>query len=96
MSTVAEIEKSLQTLPQEYLSEVNDFVEFLKAKVQKQNRRKFPKRPDNPSPSGDPWFDDPKNLALVDERVLAMKEGKSKTVAVLKTKQEVHDFIANL
>jgi hypothetical protein len=34
--------------------------------------------PDNPSPSGDPWFDDPQNLKIVNEAVAEYKSGKSK------------------
>ncbi|MDR3234149.1 MAG: hypothetical protein LBT46_10895 [Planctomycetaceae bacterium] len=34
------------------------------------------KNPDNPSPSGDPWFDDPQNLAVVDEGIRQMKAGE--------------------
>ena len=28
-----------------------------------------PKNPNNPSPSGDVWFDDPKNLAIVEDSI---------------------------
>lgn len=33
---------------------------------------------ENPSPSGDPWFDDPENLAELDEGIRQYKEGKTK------------------
>ena len=33
---------------------------------------------ENPSPSGDPWFDDPENLAELDEGIRQHKEGKTK------------------
>jgi len=37
---------------------------------------------DNPSPSGDPWFDDPRNIAILDEAIQDSKEGKGKCVTV--------------
>jgi hypothetical protein len=33
---------------------------------------------ENPSPSGDPWFDDPENLAELNEGIRQYKEGKTK------------------
>lgn len=33
----------------------------------------------NPSPSGDPWFDDPENIASVNRGIAQMKEGKGRT-----------------
>jgi len=32
------------------------------------------KKPDNPSPSGDPWFDDPRNIAIVMEAFKAQRK----------------------
>lgn len=32
----------------------------------------------NPSPSGDPWFDDPENMAELNEGIRQYKEGKTK------------------
>jgi hypothetical protein len=48
-------------------------------------RRKFPKNPDNPSPSGDPYWDNPANLRMLDEAVKDLEEiraGRQKTVTV--------------
>jgi len=36
--------------------------------------------PLNPSPSGDPWWDDPRNAAMVAERVERAKRGEAKYV----------------
>ena len=33
---------------------------------------------ENPSPSGDPWFDDQKNMADLNESIRQHKEGKTK------------------
>lgn len=33
---------------------------------------------ENPSPSGDPWFDDPENLAMVQRGIEDMKAGRCK------------------
>jgi len=35
---------------------------------------------DNPSPSGDPWFDDPRNVAIVLEGIKSAKEEKCVSV----------------
>jgi hypothetical protein len=51
--------------------------------------------PNNPSPSGDPWFDDPQNLAMLNERVREMKDGKISAVR-LETKEDIRNFFKNL
>lgn len=33
-------------------------------------------KPANPSPSGDPWFDDPENIAIVMEGIADRKAGR--------------------
>lgn len=37
---------------------------------------------DNPSPSGDTWFDDPDNLAMVLKGIEEIKEGKGREVGM--------------
>lgn len=37
---------------------------------------------ENPSPSGDPWFDDPRNIAELDEGIRQYREGKTVTLSV--------------
>jgi len=37
-------------------------------------------KPDNPSPSGDPWFDDPRNIAIVKEGIQSAKKEKCVSV----------------
>ncbi len=37
---------------------------------------------ENPSPSGDPWFDDPENMASVIRGVEEMKAGKGRTYSM--------------
>lgn len=49
----------------------------------------------NPSPSGDPYFADPANLAEVEERVKEYKEGKVTATVVLRTAEEITNFINN-
>jgi hypothetical protein len=34
----------------------------------------------NPSPSGDPWFDDPRNMEELSRRIEDLRSGKSKTI----------------
>ena len=50
----------------------------------------------NPSPSGDPWFDDPENMAEVEKRVKAHKEGKVKSTVVLQYTEDITNFINSL
>lgn len=50
----------------------------------------------NPSPSGDEWFDDPKNLAEIESRIQAYKEGKTEVTVTLRSTEEIKDFISNL
>lgn len=50
----------------------------------------------NPSPSGDPYFADPANLAEVEERIKEYKEGKVTATVVLRTAEEITNFINNL
>lgn len=35
----------------------------------------------NPSPSNDPYFDDPRNLEEIDRRIANLRDGKSKLVS---------------
>ena len=51
------------------------------------------KNPNNPSPSGDPWYDDPRNVAAVKEAIQSMKEEDG---IVLKSKEEIAEYFANL
>jgi hypothetical protein len=53
------------------------------------------KNPNNPSPSGDPWYDDPRNIAIVMEGIQSAKEEKEKGI-VLKSKEDIKEFFANL
>ena len=50
----------------------------------------------NPSPSGDPWFDNPENLAEVEKRIKARKNGKADTTVVLHSAEDIKNFINNL
>ena len=51
------------------------------------------KKPNNPSPSGDPWFDDPRNIAIVKE---AIQSAKDENEIVLTSKQDIKEYFANL
>lgn len=37
---------------------------------------------ENPSPSGDPWFDNPENMAELQEGMAEMKAGKGKSYSI--------------
>lgn len=50
----------------------------------------------NPSPSGDSYFADPANLTEVEERVKAHKEGKVKATVVLRSAEDITNFINSL
>jgi hypothetical protein len=49
--------------------------------------------PDNPSPSNDPWFNDPINIEALDRSIAQAKEGKVKRVS---GKEELKDFLDSL
>jgi len=77
--TTATILKTIKTLPiEERMEIVEKVIRSIRLEapklVPKKPRRK--KNPDNPSPSGDPWFDDPRNVAAALEAVQEMKEDK--------------------
>ena len=59
----------------------------------KEPKRK--KKPDSPSPSGDPWYDDPRNVAAVMEAVQEMKEDKESDI-VFKSSEDIKKYFANL
>ncbi len=49
--------------------------------------------PDNPSPSNDPWFNDPRNIEALDHAIVQVKEGK---VTRISGKEELKTFLDNL
>ncbi|MCL1947971.1 MAG: hypothetical protein FWF51_12615 [Chitinivibrionia bacterium] len=51
------------------------------------------KNPNNPSPSGDVWFDDPQNLAYLEERIKNI--GKEKGVLIT-GEQDLRKFFESL
>lgn len=50
----------------------------------------------NPSPSGDWYFEDAGNVREVEKRAKAYRQGKSKNTVVLRSAEEIADFIQNL
>lgn len=50
----------------------------------------------NPSPSGDPYFADPTNLAELEERVKEHKEGNSKATVILRSAEDITNFLNRL
>ena len=51
--------------------------------------------PSGPSPSGDPWYDDPCNIAIVKEGIKNANEAKEKGI-VLASKEDIENYFANL
>ena len=51
---------------------------------------------ENPSPSGDSFFEDVENMAEISARVKAHKAGKTKSAIKLKSAEEIKSFIDNL
>ena len=49
---------------------------FLKAVEVPFEKLKKKPNPNNPSPSGDPWFDDPRNLAMVEKGLEDVRAGR--------------------
>jgi hypothetical protein len=52
------------------------------------------KNPNNPSPSGDVWFDNPKNMTIVREAIESSENAKP--VATLRTKKDIKTYIDSL
>lgn len=50
----------------------------------------------NPSPSADPYFADPTNLAEIESRVKSYKKGDSKATVTLQSTEEITKFINSL
>lgn len=50
----------------------------------------------NPSPSSDPYFSDPANLAEIESRVKDYKEGASKATVTLQSTEDITKFINSL
>lgn len=50
----------------------------------------------NPSPSGDPWFDDPENLAMVEEIARKRKAGNLEMSVEFKSAQDIIDYMKKL
>lgn len=44
---------------------------------------------ENPSPSGDPWFDDPENMAMVMRGIEDVKAGRVERV----TPEQIHEML---
>lgn len=44
---------------------------------------------ESPSPSGDPWFDDPENIRMVEQGIEQYKEGNCKTYSLDEIKNKL-------
>jgi hypothetical protein len=52
---------------------------------------------DSPSPSGDSWFDDLQNIAIVKEGIKSANENKGENKGVVLTsKEDIRNYFANL
>jgi len=81
--TSSAILETINTLPlDERMEVVEQVIRTIRLegleKAQKKPERK--KNSDNPSPSGDPWFDEPLNIAIVMEGIQSTKEEKCVSV----------------
>lgn len=50
----------------------------------------------NPSPSKDPFFDNSDNLTEIQERVNDLRKGNAKTTVVLRTAEDITNFLNDL
>ena len=90
--TPAAILEAINALPtDEWMEIIEQVIHTIRLEGAKKPKQK--KKPDNPSPSGDPWFDDPRNIAIVMEGIQSAKEEKG---IVLKSKEDIKEFFANL
>ena len=51
--------------------------------------------PNGPSPSGNPWYDDPRNIAIVKDAIQSANEDKERDI-VLTSKEDIKNYCANL
>jgi hypothetical protein len=76
-TATAAVLKTINTLP---IEERKEIVKQVMRTIRLEAPKKPPKKPrgkknpENPSPSGDPWFDDPRNIAIVMEGIHSAKE----------------------
>lgn len=66
--TATTLKMTFDALPKKAQSEVIDFVEYISHKYSSMSVKKH-KLSKNPSPSGDVWFENPKNLKLLEEAI---------------------------
>ena len=52
--------------------------------------------PENPSPSGDPWFDDHRNIEELERRLKKHESGDKSGDIVLKNKEDIKAFFESL
>ena len=90
--TTASIVKAINALPtEERMKIVEQVIHTIRMERQKKPKRK--ENSDNPSPSGDTWFDDPRNIAGVKE---AIQSAKDEQGIVLASKEDINEYFANL
>ncbi len=99
--TTSAILKAIYALPiEEQMRIVEKVVHALRVDKAATPKRKMKKakpdgtRPESPSPSGDPWYDDPRNVAIVMDAIKKSKNDKGKEI-VLKTKEDIKQYMAN-
>ncbi|MCL2028256.1 MAG: hypothetical protein FWG79_07190 [Bacteroidales bacterium] len=51
---------------------------------------------ENISPSGDPYWADPRNVAELEHRIKLSKEGKNPIVATLRSSEDIKNFLNSL
>ena len=87
MTTTA-ILKAINALPTaERMKIVEQVIHTIRLEMPKRT-----KNPNNPSPSGDPWFDDPHNIAIVKEAIQSAEDNE----IVLASKKDIKEYFANL
>lgn len=52
--------------------------------------------PENPSPSNDPWFDDPRNIEELERRLKKHESGDKPGGIVLTSKEDIKTFFESL
>jgi hypothetical protein len=77
--TTATILKEINALPVDKRMMIVEKV-LRTIRLERPQKPKRKKNPDSPSPSGDPWYDDPRNVAIVMEAIQSAKEGNVVTI----------------
>ena len=92
MTTTAILKAINALTTAERMKIVEHVIRTIRVEMPRSETRSRAKNLNNPSPSGDPWFDDPRNIAIVKEAI----QGAEENEIVLASKKDIKEYFANL